>query len=581
MEISGTPSPTVVELRQLLTDATDDNDREVLLDKLAKALANSELDSAVEYLKAAAVLARQAGAARRLARHAIDAAELLGYSGRLDEAEKFLPMIVEAAGLAQNETDRQVILGQRDYVEATIVYTRGDFGLARELFRLADGHWEAAGLAEGRQAVQVMLGNIAILTGNLGEAMARERAAAEVAAGLGDWVSWANAMNNVALTLLRLGRWDDAVVALQQLVDSLPTEDRVCSAHACSSLADVLIYRDRIDEAVAVLNRGIELCSGVSLFEFDPIRQDIEASLGRALHRQGKLGEAKAVYWRVLNSNDKDPAMRALMLGQLAEVLADTGEIDEALECCRQSLELARNHDLRLVEAAGLRVEANLFVATGRRVEAEQDFARAVELLADIEDSYDRGLVLSDYARLLIELGQNSRAQGMLNEADRVFRRLGALRETVSVNRLLFQLQCSNDPDGAVLKTVAGLLSIGLTPEVLCREVLERVCSAYGFEQGAIVAGDRVFAKRGEPDLAPAAGLSEGAVAALEEGNCMVWPVTRAGVTVGAICLQRTTAAPAALYPLALGAVASLLGAVIGVAGSRQESTAPAGQARP
>ncbi len=577
MEISGTPSPTVAELRQLLADATDDNDREVLLDKLAKALAKSEPDSAVEYLKAAAVLARRAGAARRLARHAIDAAELLEQFGRSDEAETFLPAIVEAAGLAQNETDRQVILGQRDYVEATIAYNRGDFGLARELFRLADGHWESAGLAEGRQAVQVMLGNIAILTGNLGEALARERAAAEVAAELQDWTSWANAMNNVALTLLRLGRWDDAVVALQQLVDSMPIEDRVCSAHACSSLAEVLIYRDRIDEAVAVLNRGLELCSGVSLFEFDPIRQDIEASLGRALHRQGRFGEAKAVYRRIVNSYGKEPATRVVVLGQLAEVLADAGEIDEALECCRQSLELARNHDLRLAEAAGLRVEANLLVATGRRVEAEQDFARAVELLADIDDSYDRGLILADFARLLIELGQNDRAQGMLNEADRVFRRLGALRETVNVNRLSFQLQCSHDPDGAVLKTVAGLLSIGLAPEVLCREALERVCSAYGFEHGAIVAGDRVVAKRGEPDMARAAGVSDSVGATSEDGNCMVWPVTRAGVTVGAICLQRTTAAPAALYPLALGAVASLLGAVIGVAGSRQETAAPTG----
>lgn len=569
-------SSRISELRRSLAVAPDDAAREALLAELAAALRASEPDEAVACLREAIDLARAGGACRRMSRHAIDAAELLRDHGRWPEAMPFLDFIAEAANLALSDTDREVILGQRDYVESDVAYVRADFTRARELAEQADRHWAAANFDAGRQAVQVMLGNIAILTGNLGDAVGHQRSAMELAARIGDANARVNSAYNFSLTLRDLGRWDDATDVLEQVsADDAIARDVLLSAQAVSALGEIFLLRDRVDKAVDVLRRAVEMSHDAPLAA--PARLDALLNLGRAQHRRGDHAAASEAYLLVVRdtTSSGEPVTGAEVRYRLAELLLDIGDADGARDWCRQSRTLAREHGLRTTEAMALRVEGMLSAAEGDSSRAESLFEDAARLLVDRDDSYELALVRLEHGRLLSGSGDSDAAVRLLHDADRTFRRLGAVRESSVANRLLFDLRRASDADSALVEAVAGLLSVGLDPAVFCREVLDRTCDAYGYACGAVLARGQAVARRGEPDLARAARCGRSREAEVESG-WLLWPVLSGDTVAGGIYLERDHIARTGRYPLALGAVAALLAGPLTILVSREVSAQPA-----
>ncbi len=414
-----------------------------------------------------------------------------------------------------------------------------------------------------------MLGNIAILTGDLGEALEHQKAAIELASRAGDADARLNAAFNYSLTLRDLGRWDDATDVLEQVsADEAIGRDSLLCAQVFSVLGELLLLRDRVDEAIVVLRRSVEMSSEAP--RLTTARLDALLNLGRAQHRRGDLAAARDTYLRVIgDANSSGEAVTGSDVRcRLAELLLDAGDAVSARDWCLQSRALARKHGLRTMEAMALRVEGVLLSAEGEGDRAARFFDDAARLLADKDDSYELALVRLDHGRLLEGSGDAEGAVRLLHDAHRTFRRLGAVRESIAVNRLLFDLRRGTDADTALVEAVAGLLSVGLEPAAFCREVLDRACDAYGYERGAVLKRGRPVAKRGEPDMTRAARLVRSYEGEVGPG-WLLWPVLWGDAVTGGIYLERDPSTGAGRYPLALGAVAALLaGPLSGLSGS-------------
>ncbi len=192
----------------------------------------------------------------------------------------------------------------------------------------ADVHWTASGLLAGRQAVHVMLGNISILMGRLDDALNHQKAAAELAVLIGDRKAWATAVFNQAIALRDVGRWDDAVAALQeQLKDDSPLDHGQQPAKSSSVLGEILLRRGRIREAVAALRRSVDESGGGP--QTNSVCLDALMNLGIALHKQGEHVAALDVCSRAERgaASCGDAFLVSDVLWRKAELLLDMGEM--------------------------------------------------------------------------------------------------------------------------------------------------------------------------------------------------------------------------------------------------------------
>ncbi len=123
-----------------------------------------------------------------------------------------------------------------------------------------------------------------------------------------------------------------------------------------------------------------------------------------------------------------------------------------------------------------MRVLGRVLAADGETDAAHRAFEDSVSLLDHNDDSYELALVRLNCARLLVTSGFTDRAGRLLRDAERGFRRLGAVLELTEVIHMLFDIRRAADPESALVDAVAGLLTAGLEPPALCHEVLAAVC---------------------------------------------------------------------------------------------------------
>jgi tetratricopeptide (TPR) repeat protein len=563
METGDSPmSQPAAELRRRIADASDDLARESLLAGLAQLERQADPDSAVARLCEAARIARADHGARRMSRHIIDAAETLRDHGRWEDALALLPFFDDAAEITDDVTQREVVLGQRAYVESEIEYGRCDHVRARRLAEEADNHWAVAGFTSGRQAAANMLGNIDILTGSLSNALVHQRRAMELARAAGDTGAVCASAYNLALTMQRMGRWEDAIVGLEALLTDVEVgREPALLAQVLALIGELELRRDRLESAESALRRAAALCRDTS--PYDSPRLDVLSHLGEVCARQGRFDEARQLYKSGIRESEEvqDYLTRTDLLRCLAELELMAGDIGSARESCRMALEEARNHGLTTAEAMALGIDARLHVAAGDLPAADAAFRSASALVSDKEDSFELAWVRSAHGRYLIESGDHGRGRRLLREAERVFRKLHVVGEQLAVSRFLFEADRSSDPDSAVLEFVSGLAGLGLRRAVLCGEVLRSICRAWGFANGAVLDATGPLAVEDSPDLARADVLR----AADDEyvgSDAVSWRLRCGDELIGTVYLERGPGVGGP-YPLVMSAVTDLLAGAV------------------
>jgi tetratricopeptide (TPR) repeat protein len=268
--------------------------------------------------------------------------------------------------------------------------------------------------------------------------------------------------------LSHLGRSDDQRAALDEaLHHANEAGDTRAAATALSRIGDLLVSSGHPLDAVGMLEKALQMTNGASAQR----RTHLRITLGSALHRLGRLEEARDQFRRALDNaiEATDAALEGLAAGALGNVSADLGSPKVAEKLQRRALKIARDMgDLeaecraagnlgitmiglgRRSEALGLferqhelalatgdrRVAgkcalnlANVHRLSGRVDDAIASYERAIRLYDDVGDRQGLGVVLGNYGQMRIMLGDVDGAREILERSLAVFDELGAERD--------------------------------------------------------------------------------------------------------------------------------------------------------
>ncbi|HVS66792.1 MAG TPA: tetratricopeptide repeat protein [Thermoanaerobaculia bacterium] len=348
------------------------------------------------------------------ARRDLNLAKVLGWAGKLEEAE---PPLERAAIVLVDDAEVHLNLG--------ILRSRTGRRAEAEPALL-----RAAALAPDMPEVHFNLGVVYGETGRLEEGIAALRRALELRA------DYAEALYNLGVLLRRAGALEEAIRTLERAAAAKPH-----GAAVHRQLAAVYRLSGRVDEALAAHARSIELApedpaartelaatlAGIgreqeaerSLREIlaaDPDHADAHFQLGSVLTRQARIEEAAAAYRRALECDAKH--VKALV--NLGILHGRAGELEAARAVLERAVEIApayaeAHYNLAIVlDAAG--VPERSLSALRRAVELDPVQGRFHFALATVLDQRgEQALARRHYAL--------ARERGVV-EADEALRRL-------------------------------------------------------------------------------------------------------------------------------------------------------------
>jgi predicted ATPase/Tfp pilus assembly protein PilF len=223
----------------------------------------------------------------------------------------------------------------------------------------------------------------------------------------------------------------------ERATDARPrtSETAATEMEALIALAPISMTRGPLDRYVQLLSRALERSEALPL---DPsLRGRVHALLGRMLHIRGQHVEARNELLRavVLATEAGDLATRTLALGKLGCVEAfrcnwqeGQAHFDDALN------HLAHERAPARVRAQLLRDRAFFFARQGKTHDARRDLEESLDLFREDGARRDEGLVLSELAGRLVELGGFESATDHCEKALAISRELGDRRLEASVS---------------------------------------------------------------------------------------------------------------------------------------------------
>ena len=262
--------------------------------------------------------------------------------------------------------------------------------------------------------------------GRLNRGVEHRRRATEIAFELGDVPRAAFCMSGIsAIALLEMGRLDEAE---RQVGEAMRLALETGSLRALEASHAVLVFlrraQDRLEEAVGHARERVAITErlGESLWLFNALT----VNLARTLIELGRFDEA----WAALD--------------RAAEVAASRSVRDEIVNAFRAQILIARGRleeadvELAVASSPDLYYElAQLREAQGRVEEAERVWRRVLEEFAGTEALIERAEMIVGYAHFLAGQSRPVEARARLDEARALVDGTGAAR----VERLIRQVE--------------------------------------------------------------------------------------------------------------------------------------------
>jgi class 3 adenylate cyclase/tetratricopeptide (TPR) repeat protein len=343
------------------------------------------------------------------------------------------------------------VLGCRESLSAARIYLLG-----AGLYRRQGRDEEAAGWCQrgmaiaqavgGEEATLVqahalyLLGGIAERLGDNLQARQYCQESLSLYNQVGDVEGAARAYNNLANVYFNLGDWPAATEAYRQ---ALAIEERVGDVYGqgrvANNLGEVLLYQGDLSGAMTAYRRSLEIWQrlnvpyGVAL---------LHNNLAAVLFRQGKWAEARAhleeslARFQEIGAEDFLPELYR----RLAEVDLGEARLQEALTHATASVEMARQHRMRLEEGIAARVVGEVRHRLREWEPALRELQDSLATLEALDVPYETARTLLSLARLYADLGQGEEARAAVARSVETFRRLGArldMEEACGVEREL------------------------------------------------------------------------------------------------------------------------------------------------
>ncbi len=555
MDIPRELQPKIDELRASVARAQAPAERLEALLKLTEELSAVAPLECEPLLLEARELARAASDRVSEARAENTLASIAWHAGNLDAVEthaRSALALARAAGDGMREASAFSML-------AILYRTRTDYDRARECYQLCREVAEKAKYPRGVLSALNGLGNLAMIQGQLEEALGFYQQCLEINEELGDEFSGAAFHLNIGLVQEQLGRWEDAAGNLYRAV-------AMCERHgfavlrftALNVLGEIFLKRDKLDRAIETLKLVVDAAR--SKLTTQNVLRDALSNMGQAYCRRGDLAGASRRFATALELSRAagDRREQAILLWRTAELAQIRGSLDRAQALADEALGLSRELGLKAEEGEARRVHGLIEAARGRPEAAHAAFAAALEALGGSDEGFELARARYEYGRFLLERGELRGAADMLRAAAKVFRKLGVVAEAEEAIRLLFRLEMNTDRDMALLQAVSSLSALGLEPGRFVKQCLLLLCEGLDFAGGTLLVGERAELVCGSPDLG--SGLVAARCTELSVTDTMLcFPVRFQGRAIGSVYLERPTPSAVACNTIIADTVGNLL----------------------
>ncbi len=523
-------------LKARLSRTAGGPERTEILLSLGRLLFVSDPQEALSCLDEAYRLASRAGDHRQVARS----------SNMLAHIHMDLRNDEQAKGWAQRALDAARESGVRQHeagaykVMAEVLEVKGEFDQAREHFEKALAASEEGDYAEGRCAVLNGLGNLCYEQGRLQDALDYYRRSLVLAAEIDDTRCISGIHINLGLILQLQGKWEESAEHLFRAI-AISEEYGYRSDLLCArnTLGEVYLKRNRLEEAVGIFT------DVVTEERQNPtdrrVLGDALLNLGLAHFASGDHGAAERAFSEstVINEEVDDRKQLARLYICIAELAVAKGQLERAKTYIARASRLAEDLDLRIEKGDVWRLRGRVRAEEGDIVGAAESFDRAISQLAETPDSYELAQTRLQYAKHLIAIGEPANAEPLLRLAAETFKGLSIVAGSEEANRLLYELEKPSDTEAALVGAIKGLATVGLEPGLFFEHTMRMLCESLGFENGAVIAGERPVVLHGWPEVETAVELRrQGGVR--YEKKALSLPIEDNGNALGSVFLGRS-----------------------------------------
>ena len=230
----------------------------------------------------------------------------------------------------------------------------------------------------------------------------------------------------IAAPLTELGRFDEALAAAKRALEFATRIDRPFAlAGAYAAIGRAHLYQGRFGEAAAALSRGLAVCRR---WEFSVHRPWLASALGHAYALAGRVGKGLPILRRAVEEAERvgNVSGHAWRLTALGEALLLAGRLEEAAVRAEEACEQSRHRGERGHEAWALRLQAE--VAASRKLldVAHARFEDALAVARELEMRPLEARCLLGLATLHHAEGHSAEARVAVGQAFEMFRAMGA-----------------------------------------------------------------------------------------------------------------------------------------------------------
>ena len=469
--------------------------------------------------------------------------ELLRRSGDLDGASRYAETVFKVA-------DATCDLRLRAYglhLVGCLHGQRGEHQSALECFEEYLDISRQIGFGKGERSALNQLACVHALQGDLVKALARYRQCLEANTKAGDAHGRATSLYNTGWTLAAMGRWTEATENFHRamaLCEEHGFNDPLASTRM--ALGELSLKRSDYEDAVLMFRAVIE--AERQNRRSGGVYREALSNLGWTHFRKGDLSQAEEALNEAAQLCEEagDRCVLATICCRRAEVALARGWLDAAGDVLAKAMRHAIDLNLPTAQGEVLRAQALLSAARGEHGAALNLLSGSETTLEPLGDTFELALARLQHGRELLEVNRSEEARPKLQTAAQTFRRIAVVAEAEEANRLLYRLEMRTDPTAALLEGLLSITALGLPPVKLIEQALSMLCDNLRFEQGAVLAGDRPVAFRGQPDLAEMPELPS---SPSQTDLALLLPVRHEQRLLGCIWLRRAQPLPTRVVP--------------------------------
>jgi len=352
--------------------------------------------------------------------------DVLEQAGKTDDATQYFAEMLQLAWRYDNLNKAgaaysRLARGQRRH---------GKYDIAMEHLRRAHELFERSRDDRGIASTLDDMGRVHWLRGGYSQALDFHRQALTIRRALGDRRSIALSLANIGRVHHDSGNFKAAMAQFREALDlRRDIGDLVGIVQSLCDLGGVHAEDGDHEGALQLLGeaRALAMEIGDKLALADVLSRtgEVKGAMGRGGEAVKDLSDAKA-----LASGLGDRVMLALTHQRLAQVQLAMGNLEAADVEAHAAVAVSQSAGLRVHTGSGYRVKAEVAVALGHELQAEDDFRRAIDILAAVKHEVELARAYHGLAGIKERSGKIEEGKKLRSRAQDIFMRLRGAAQT-------------------------------------------------------------------------------------------------------------------------------------------------------